>query len=294
MDQKQKLTREQRILRKKKMRRAKRRRIIRKIRNSCILTLTFLLTGMLLWNFFGNHETKVEKPVVRSDNDVLEYLENMAKKDSDYRKILKHAENYPESLLSALANNPEMLDFVKGYPGDTETASGGLTKKEQKQKFPLFLQWDSRWGYVSYGESNIGLSGCGPVCLSMVAYSLTRNESITPEKVAAYSESQGFYVKETGTAWSLMTEGAASFGIIGTELPLDEGVMKQKLDAGQPIICAMSPGDFTTAGHFIVIYGYDDQGFSVNDPNCIARSEKKWSYEELYTQIKNLWYYTTS
>ena len=46
--------------------------------------------------------------------------------------------------------------------------------------------------------------------------------------------------------------------------------MKAELDAGRFLICAMKKGDFTAAGHFIVVYGYDESGFLVNDPNCVA------------------------
>ena len=41
----------------------------------------------------------------------------------------------------------------------------------------------------------------------------------------------------------------------------------------------MLPGDFTTSGHFIVIYGHNFLGFKVYDPNSIERSERTWSYD---------------
>ena len=51
----------------------------------------------------------------------------------------------------------------------------------------------------------------------------------------------------------------------------------------------MKPGDFTQAGHFIVIYAYEDGVFRVHDPNSIVRSEKTWDYDTLKGQISNLW-----
>ena len=39
--------------------------------------------------------------------------------------------------------------------------------------------------------------------------------------------------------------------------------MKQALDDGKVIVCSMGPGDFTTEGHFILIRGYDGNGFYV-------------------------------
>ena len=78
--------------------------------------------------------------------------------------------------------------------------------------------------------NNPEMAGCGPTCMFMVLFYLTRDESLTPDKAAEYSMQNGYYV-----------EGS---------------------------------GDFTLSGHFIVIYGYDSEGFMINDPNCIARSSK--------------------
>ena len=57
------------------------------------------------------------------------------------------------------------------------------------------------------------------------------------------------------------------------------------------LILAVGEGDFSTAGHFIVLYGYENGAFRVNDPNSVARSQKKWSFAELEPQIKNIWAY---
>ncbi len=279
------------------MRRKKRRRLRRKIRRICRLTavLALLLVAVFALKktnvIPGHHNYEMEKPVQRTEEEVQKKLEEMAKKHKEYKDILEHYEDYPETYLAALANNPEMLDYVKGYLDSHGVLDAKLTKSEKKEDYPLFIQWDKRWGYASYGTSSIGISGCGPTCLSMVIYGLTENELATPDKVARYSEEQGYYIEGTGTSWELMTDGAAAFGVTGSELSLDESSMKQALDAGHPIICAMRAGDFTAAGHFIMIYGYDKKGFIVNDPNSRTRSEKRWTYEELNGQIKNLWSY---
>ena len=65
--------------------------------------------------------------------------------------------------------------------------------------------------------------------------------------------------------------------------------MKDWLDAGGLIVCSMWPGDFTSTGHFILIRGYDDKGFFVNDPNRRSNSEKQWDYDTLSSQMKCLW-----
>ena len=47
--------------------------------------------------------------------------------------------------------------------------------------------------------------------------------------------------------------------------------------------------DFTDSGHFITIIGYDRDGFIINDSNSRTNSKKRWSYEQLSRQMRNLW-----
>ena len=233
---------------------------------------------------------QVDKPQVRTPKQVMERLEYLALDNDLIAEILQDSSNYPDKMLEALANNPEMADFVLGYPESDGRVLGGLTEEEMKEDFPLFLQWDPRWGYAEYGDgSNIGLAGCGPTCLSMALYYLTGDESLTPDKISAYSMKNGYYVSGTGTAWALMQDVPAKYDIGVSQPTAEEYTMKDALDRGRVIICSVGPGDFTAAGHFIVIYGYDKGGFLVNDPNCVARSRQSWSFSELKGQIKNIW-----
>jgi len=228
------------------------------------------------------------------DKDVEDTLAKLAKENEDIAGIYAERSKYPEELLAALAANQEMTDFVKGYLASDGTVTGGISEEEKGQSFPLFLQWDKRWGYSPYGRSSICISGCGPTCLSMVIFSLTRDDHATPDALARFGMDNGYYMGGQGTLWSYMTEGAAHYGITAREIGLDEAAMKQYLDRGCPIICAMRPGDFTTTGHFIVIYDYDENGFMVNDPNSLARSGRQWDFETIRYQINNLWGYSAS
>ena len=154
---------------------------------------------------------------------------------------------------------------------------------------PLFMQWDERWGYTMYGSNIMKVTGCGPTCLSMVLIHLLQDATYTPRYVADFAEEKGYYVDGSGSKWTLISEGGETLGLEVTELPLDENRMKKNLEFGNPIICIMGPGDFTTAGHYIVLRGVEDGKFVVNDPNSVENSERLWSYEEIKGQIKNLW-----
>lgn len=233
---------------------------------------------------------EVGKPIERTEAEALQRLGELGQSSSLIEEIYQNHSQYPKELLAALANNPEMADFVSGYPG-RNGMTGGITASEKEQEFPLFLQWDRRWGYESYGDSCIGLAGCGPTCLSMVLFYLTRDETHTPDSIAAYSMKNGYYVEGTGTSWVLMEDVPKLYGIKVTSVSSTANNMRAVLDNGGIIICAMGKGDFTTSGHYIVIYGYDNEGFMVNDPNCVARSGRRWTFSEIETQIKSIWVY---
>lgn len=233
---------------------------------------------------------QVDTPQLRSFEEIMLRLNELGQEDELIAQIYGSYFVYPENMLQALVNNPEMAGFVSGYTVNTASASGGFSEDELALKFPLFLQWDPRWGYVQYGDnSNIGLSGCGPTCLSMALYYLTGNAGITPDSVAAYSMASGYYVPGAGTAWKLLTDLPEKYGVKVSEPMWSEQTLEAALDQGKIVICSMRPGDFTAGGHFIVIYGYDEEGFMINDPNCVARSMRHWTYGEIAAQIKHVW-----
>lgn len=228
-------------------------------------------------------------------DDYIAQIRLLADQDDRYQKVLDRQNEYPENVLRLCALNEEALDFVVDYPDRKNDTPADTIGEVITGQIPLLIQWDRRWGYAPYGsETIVGVSGCGPTRIAMAASGLTGRDDITPAVVADYSANNGFLTASRDTSWDLMTYGAQEYGIIGTELGLDESAMINQLNAGRPIIASMGPGDFTTGGHLLVITGYDGTGFTINDPNSRKNSQKSWEFERLKGQIKNLWYYTLS
>ncbi|MCD7829364.1 MAG: C39 family peptidase [Clostridiales bacterium] len=226
---------------------------------------------------------------------ILAYYENAALTvDGQQTTMGEQSEDaIPERLLQLVINNIETIDFVADYPTNhSKSAKIDLSDEAKSGQVPLLLQWDERWGYAAYGDGLMGYTGCGPTCLSMVALYLTGDADITPLAVANYADEAGYYTDGVGSAWTLMSEGCEHFGLTATEMYVSESDMAEMLEAGHPLICAVGAGDFTASGHFIVIYGYSDGAFLINDPNSPIRSGQTWSYETLSSQIKNIWYYS--
>lgn len=197
--------------------------------------------------------------------------------------------NYPAELLELLLRNPEALSYVRDYPEHKDDPPAADVGPVTLGQFPLLMQWDARWGYTQYGDGMLGLTGCAPTVLSMAICGLTGDNTQTPNVVAAYAQTAGYYVNGVGSSWTLISEGCEHFGLKARELPLVYSTMVRALDGGQPIVCSMRAGDFTTAGHFILITGVENGKFQINDPNRRSNSEQLWDFDRLSPQISNLW-----
>ena len=232
----------------------------------------------------------VETPEKRSREQALEKIKELSRWYPALYFVYENEERYPLELILSGAGNPEMADFLYGFLLSDGTITGGFTDEEQPEDYPLFLQFDPRWGYLPYGSGgNVGSSGCGPTCLAMAVFYLTGNRECTPGAIAQFSLEKEYYVDGIGTKWSLMTAYPKQYGLTSYQLSWTEANLKSELDKGRVLICSVRPGDFTSAGHFIVIYGYDENGFKINDPKCVYRSGFSWTYDQIQDDIKAMW-----
>lgn len=262
-------------------RRKKRLKQKRRLKKAGILCITAaLLFTVSYWTNWFTEIPGLENKTVRLKRQV----ESLVKKAVDGQA------DYPAELVELMEQNEETVDFVKNY-AERDRYIGkeiNLSDSVEAGSVPLLMQWDKRWGYDLYGDAMIGLAGCGPTCMTMAYLYYTGDLTMNPRKMAEYAQERGYHTEE-GTSWSFWTDGAADIGLYGEQISLSENNMKAVLDCGGLLVCSMSPGDFTTKGHFILLRGYDEHGFFVHDPNRKENSKKQWEYDTLSTQIKNLW-----
>ena len=202
-------------------------------------------------------------------------------------------EGVPQSLIDLYERNKEARQFVLDYEKNKDKHEAiDISKEVRDGEIPLFLQWDERWGYETYGDDYMAVTGCGPTALSMVYTGLTGDTSLNPYEMAKLAQNNGYYVNDSGSSWNMMLGLASQIGLDANEISLDENSIKKELSAGNPIICIMGPGDFTTSGHFIVLTGITDDGkVQVNDPNSVKNSQKTWELDRIMSQMRDLWVY---
>lgn len=255
-------------------------------------TIVILIVGGLIsYSVVNSGSAQSQENIIYKMDDSIKNYDDAKKAVSDYAD--RHGlriDDYPESLIELLGRNSETKDFVLSYPEEKDkTHKVNLNEYKNCSSVPLFMQWDKRWGYIMYGDDVAGLTGCGPVCLSMAAVYILQDTKYSPDYMLEWAKENGYCVEGSGSLWTLISEGGEKLGLDVTEIPLDKQRVINNLEAGNPIICVMGPGDFTTKGHFIVMTGYENGKIKINDPNSYANSEKEWDYDDIYNQINNLW-----
>lgn len=278
----------------------------RKIRHSVIFSCSIIAVAVFV--IAGNRmirsgDGRTNKNDVEAgntyDNAVIENTKIFENNKIQNNKIqnnqsmlddIMNSTQYPKQLKDLALKNEEALEFVYDYPAEhVKEHTIDLTKEASMDSVPLFVQWDKRCGYEKYSGNFFAASGCGPTTLSMVVVYLTHNREASPIAVAKYSKEAGYSVDGSGSSWTLISEGCMHYGVKAKTVALDESRMKAELDEGHPIVVNVGPGDFTDTGHFMVITGYDDEGFSINDPNSIEKSGKRWLFRNISSQIRAVW-----
>lgn len=210
-------------------------------------------------------------------------------------KILAHARankisalQYPETLVELLDRNPETEEFVLNYPFREAEPEVNLSAVDRSQGVPLLMQWDQRWGYLEYGSDLAGITGSGPLCLSMAGWYLTGSADFYPDRVIQFAR-QNDLASGGGSKWTLITVGGPALGLKVMELGKVESKVSAYLEAGNLIIAAMDRGEDFEEGQFILLTGCRSGMITINDPNSYVNSGKEWRYDELAGQIEDLW-----
>lgn len=222
-----------------------------------------------------------------------QHYEAMAEKAEDQSQKIYEAfpDLYDEKDHLQAERVPAFVEFLvrreRTYPAIQESEYSKYSY--QLEGYPYFIQWDVPWGMINYAGGYYGKTGCGPTCLAIVYNILKPQDARTPLQMAEFATQNKYITLNAGTPWTLFSEGAGKLGLNVQQISTDPTKMKQQLEAGKPLVLALGPGDFTSTGHYVVVVKFDKDGFVLLDPFNPANTEKRWSFEQLKSQIRTVW-----
>ena len=162
------------------------------------------------------------------------------------------------------------------YDGYIITSLGDVRFTDGATEVVYFNQLDQRYANKPYGTDNIGGYGCGPTSISIVVSSLT-GQIVDPVEMAKWAYENGGWCKGQGSYHSLIPNAAKAWGLSVEGCGANEPQrIVDALSQGKLVVAIMSPGHFTTGGHFIVLRGVKDGKILVADPASTKRSQQEW------------------
>lgn len=165
-----------------------------------------------------------------------------------------------------------------------------------------YLQTDPRWKSNSYavdGESStIGSAGCGPTAMAMVLASLV-STYIDPLTCASWARMKNYKVYKSGTSYSFPCAIGKEYGVdvkrlntsnvYGAKNSSVHQMALQELQKGNWLIACMGKGNWTSSGHYIVVYGYSNGYVYINDSASTKETREKNTWELFKSQVKFYW-----
>lgn len=162
----------------------------------------------------------------------------------------------------------------------------------------LLLQTDERWKDTPYGSGSVtndlATNGCAITSLAMVR-SFYEGREVAPTEILDWSKNN-YYISGQGTAWSIFPDFAAKFGLNCTELGTNPEHIQAALNAGDPVVISVKPGEFTNVGHIMVLKNDLQGNLILYDPNDAADKrhfEKPYTLTQILDQTAGAWQYSS-
>ncbi len=165
-----------------------------------------------------------------------------------------------------------------------------------------YKQNDSKWGSLSYAvdgeKSTIKSAGCGPTVMADVLAAIV-SPYIDPVTLAAWARYHHYKVKNNGTSYSFFVPCAKAYGVTVRRLntsnvygkatnPIHKQALNE-LQKGNWIIACMGKGNWTSSGHYITVYGYENGKVYINDPASTKANRACNTWELFKSQVKYYW-----
>lgn len=184
--------------------------------------------------------------------------------DKKYENQIKELEdlyykNYKEINKKAIYMNNQLqenYDDIRSSRIDYNILLSGKYEKE----VTYFNQEDEKWTDFPYNskENNLGKTGCGVTAMAMIQSTMKEN-NITPIDMANYSIENGYCNNNTEVEFFDEVIKDDRYKLNLDKFSGDEiSKVKRLLSDGKHMAVAlMRAGDFTTEGHYLVLYGIE-------------------------------------
>ena len=256
------------------------------------LIVGFALVVALIFGLFslvrGCVAKRTQKQQADSEEDTrvsLSVSSEMASKYTEeldrYELLSQIAQNAEavgdERLLQLALDEPSAVEFVAGYLNDTPKKAQAYEDNVSTGYYPKLYDWDTRWGYVTYGDAPMALTGSGPTSLAMAYMGLKGKADQTPDTIATLATKQEGIDKVYGTSSDFFLENAESLGLDIQEYSASGENLTDILESGTVILVQLRERSLTDNAHWALAISKNlDGSINLYDPTSSAVTEHPW------------------
>lgn len=222
-----------------------------------------------------------------------------AETDERARFAIDNEELYTDYWLKMLySDNEEIFDFAYKYPFNKDNYKHMTFTDEElnSDEIPAVYMDDLRWSYEMNGA--VKSQGCAAVALTMANLYLNHNSDVDPVKILDYADEMGYY-GYGGIDQKNISDVIAHFGMTADEHVFDkdndekvtESELKSAIDTEETVVIAAVQGE-TFGNHALVIRGYDENRFFINDPADPEKTAKQWDFQVFENELVRYWVVT--
>lgn len=165
-----------------------------------------------------------------------------------------------------------------------------------------YLQTDARWGWNDYSapgeKTTIRASGCGPTAMAMVLATWA-DKLVTPATECAWALRHGYKAPHSGTYYGYFVPAGKRYGlrvrqinavnIYGNSKSAHHETARRAIEAGHLVIACMGKGNWTSSGHYVLVWEIDGNTIYINDPASTLARRTRGSYALFKQQVKYYW-----
>lgn len=232
-------------------------------------------------------------PVERKNQFYTEFGALAVRAETDERAAfaIENRELYPDYWFDMLYNDAT-FEMAYNYPFKKNNYQNLVYTDEELGGVPALYMDDERWIYEDYG---IKSQGCAAVAMTMAYIGVRHDSAVDPIKVTNYADEIGSYGLG-GIDEKNVSDILEYFGMSVEEHFFDtdngervtEAELKAALDRENSVVMAAVHGE-TFGNHALIIRGYDEKGFYINDPANRGNTAAVWDFSLFENELNYYW-----
>lgn len=244
-------------------------------------------------------------PVAEKNKRIEQWgrLAEEAETNSMAEYIIENEALYTKDIIDIYYSDNEKLEFVYNYAFHKDDyITMNFTNEELKSDtVPALYMNDPRWGYEYINEMTISESGCAGVAVTMANLYLNNNGDADPVRVMDVAKSMSAitifdfvvadYISDIALSFGMKADGVNCYQNQKTGVEHNELIAALDEENAVVMVNMMSE---PFGNHMIIIRGYNDKGYYINDPASPENTAMLWDYETIEQGVAFYWIVTSA